>query len=162
MTEWPRALAVRDWSAADSDAISRWRYADRWSVYDQRDDDPATGTGGRRAVVSADDGSLVGFYCLGDDARVPGLAANEAVVDLGLGMAPELVGQGHGQEFALAVLDDVHRLLPFTPLRIVIQTWNARSLALARGLGFTAAGSHRCRQDGADVAYSVLIRPGDQ
>jgi ribosomal-protein-alanine N-acetyltransferase len=141
--------------------VSRWRYVDRWAVYDQRDD-PPIGTDGRGAVVSADDDSLVGFYCLGDDARVPGLAADEAVVDLGLGMAPDFVGQGHGQEFAVAVLDDVRRRVPFTPLRAVIQTWNARSLALARGLGFTAAGSHRCRQDGAEVAYTVLIRHGDR
>ena len=133
-----------------------------WAVYDLRDDVPAVRAEGRRAVVSAHDGSLVGFYCLGEDARVPGLAGDEAVVDLGLGMAPEFVGQGPGQEFALTVLDDVRRYVPAAALRTVIQAWNARSLALARGLGFTDAGGHVCRQDGGDVAYTVLIRRVDQ
>jgi ribosomal-protein-alanine N-acetyltransferase len=161
VTEWPQALVVRDWSTADSDAVGRWRYDGRWSVYDQRADDAAVDAFGRRAVVSADDGRLIGFYCVGADARVPGLVADAAVVDLGLGMAPELVGQGHGVQFAQTVLDDVGRRLLPTPLRAVIQTWNTRSLALARRLGFTAAGNHRCRQDDGEVTYAVLIRDAE-
>jgi ribosomal-protein-alanine N-acetyltransferase len=157
VNEWPRALAVRDWSAADSVAVSRWRYADRWSVYDQRADDAPTS--GRRAVVSTADGGMVGFYCVGDDARVPGLVADESVVDLGVGMAPELVGRGHGEEFALIVLDDVRRRFPGAWVRAVIQTWNTRSLALARRLGFTASNIHRCRQNDTEVTYAVLIQP---
>lgn len=160
MNEWPRALVVRDWSAADSEAVSRWRYADRWSVYDQRADDPPTS--GRRAVVSAADGRLIGFYCLGDDARVPGLVADESVVDLGVGMAPEIVGRGHGEEFALIVLDDVRRRFPGASVRAVIQTWNTRSLTLARRLGFTESSIHRCRQNHGEVTYAVLIHPRDR
>jgi RimJ/RimL family protein N-acetyltransferase len=149
-------LVVRAWSTADSEVVSGWRYVDGWSVYDQPADQPPAG--GRSAIVSAGDGRLVGFYCLGDDARVPDLVADESVVDLGVGMAPEFVGHGHGEEFALTVLDDVRRRFPATAVRAVIQTWNTRSLALARRLGFVAAGAHRCRQNGGEVNYTVLIR----
>jgi RimJ/RimL family protein N-acetyltransferase len=149
-------LVVRAWSAADSEAASRWRYDERWSVYDQRADHPPAN--GRRAIVSAADGRLVGFYCLGDDARVPGLVADESVVDLGVGMAPEFVGRGHGEEFALTVLDDVRRRFPATSVRAVVQAWTSRSLALARRLGFIASGAHRCRQNGGEVTYTLLIR----
>ena len=160
MTEWPRQLAVRDWSAMDSEAVSGWRYTGRWSVYDQRDDDPATDAEERRAVVAAGDGSLVGFYCVGADARVPGLAADDGLIDLGVGMAPELVGMGHGERFAQTVLDDLRSRFPAAPLRAVIQEWNTRSLALARRLGFAPAGRHRLRQGVDDVTYVVLIRTG--
>jgi RimJ/RimL family protein N-acetyltransferase len=40
----------------------------------------------------------------------------------------------------------------------VVQAWNSRSLALARRLGFIASGAHRCRQNGGEVTYTLLIR----
>jgi L-amino acid N-acyltransferase YncA len=54
---------------------------------------------------------------------------------MGVGMAPARVGQG---------------------LRAVVQQWNARSLRLARALGFAETGTHTCVQGGRDVAYVVL------
>ncbi len=127
-------------------------------MYDQRPDDAIAG---RRAIVDAADGTLVGYYCTGEDARVPGLAADDGVVDLGLGMAPDLVGRGHGESFATAVLDDVRRTQSATALRAVIQTWNSRSLALARRIGFVATGTHRCGEVGHEVTFTILIRHGD-
>jgi RimJ/RimL family protein N-acetyltransferase len=150
-------LLVRAWSPGDAADAARWRYGGRWSVYDQQADHETPTI--RRAVVSADDGRLVGFYCVGDDARVPGLPPNDALTDLGVGMAPDLVGQGRGEAFARAILDDVRRTLPDNPLRAVIQTWNTRSLRLARRMGFEAVGEHRVTRDGSDVGYTVLIRP---
>jgi ribosomal-protein-alanine N-acetyltransferase len=157
VTEWPGGLAVCAWSSRDEADAARWRYGGRWSVYDHRADHEAPIT--RRAVVSADDGRVVGFYCVGEDARVPGLAADGAVTDLGVGMAPDLVGQGRGEAFARAVLDDVRRILPDNPLRAVIQSWNTRSLRLAHQMGFEAVGEHRVTRDGSDVGYTVLILP---
>ena len=52
-----------------------------------------------RAVVSAVDGDLVGFYCVGREARVPGIAPRDNVIDVGVGMNPALIGRGHGYGF---------------------------------------------------------------
>ena len=146
--------AVRDLTPADLADIATWAYDGPWSVYDSAGElDPSTGywavTEGAR---------LVGFLCLGAEARVPGLAEAEDLLDVGVGMRPDLVGRGRGAGFAEAALDfAVRRAGRARALRVVVQSWNARSLRLVRGLGFTATGDHPV---GA-VTFVVLERPVD-
>jgi RimJ/RimL family protein N-acetyltransferase len=103
-------------------------------VYDLEDGDGMTAAGGYRAVVAADDGRLIGFYCVGGEALVPGVEPDDEIVDLGVGMAPVFVGNGRGTTFLHAVLDDLGRQQPAKPVRALIQSWNVRSLSLARGV----------------------------
>jgi RimJ/RimL family protein N-acetyltransferase len=164
MTDWPDRLAVRSWTAADSEAVAHWRYSGRWSIYDQSDGNQmaaadVTEVDGHRAIVAVDDGTLVGFYCVGIEALVPGVESDDEMIDLGVGMAPEFVGDGRGTAFLQAVLDDLGRVLPAKPVRALIQTWNARSLSLARRFRFAEAGIHRCVQDGNQVDYTIVVRP---
>ena len=155
MTVWPAELVVRPLSKDDVKAVAGWRYPGPWAVYDHGDDlDQA----GYRAVVSNVDGELIGFYCIGLAARVPGIEPDDAVVDLGIGMTPGWVGRGHGADFARAVLDDIRRDHPGMVIRAVIQSWNRRSVRLAQRLGFVATGTHRCFQDGREVEYTVLVQ----
>ena len=155
MTVWPTELGVRPLSKDDAKAVSSWRYMGPWAGYDLRGDDldPA----GYRAVVSAVDDELIGFYCVGPEARVPGIPPDDAVVDIGVGMNPGWVGRGHGADFARPVLDEIHREHPGTAIRVVIQSWNRRGVRLAQRLGFVATGSHTCFQDGREVQYTVLL-----
>ena len=159
MADLAGALVVRPWSHDDTEAVAGWRYAGAWAVYNLREDaDRLEPANGYRAVVSAVDGDLVGFYCVGREARVPGIAPRDNVIDVGVGMNPALIGRGHGYGFVSAVLADIRRDRPGAPIRAVIQTWNQRSLRLARRLGFVAAGPHRCIQDGRVVDYTVLVQ----
>jgi L-amino acid N-acyltransferase YncA len=164
VTDWPGRLAVRPWTPSDDEAVTHWRYSGRWSIYDQREGnymagDDVTKAAGYRAVVAADDGTLVGYYCVGEEALVPGVESDDQVIDLGVGMAPEFVGDGHGNAFLQTVLDDVDRELPAKPIRALIQSWNTRSTSLARRFGFVEAGMHRCVQDDDEVDYTMVVRP---
>jgi RimJ/RimL family protein N-acetyltransferase len=164
VTGWPDRLAVRPWTPTDAQAVAHWRYPGRWSIYDQSDGNHVTGADvtaaeSYRAVVAADAGTLVGFYCVGSEALVPGVESDDDVVDLGVGMAPAFVGAGRGNAFLQAVLDDVGQELPAKPVRALIQSWNVRSLSLARRLGFVETGTHRCVQDGNDIDYTIVVRP---
>jgi [ribosomal protein S18]-alanine N-acetyltransferase len=159
LTHWPDGLEVRSWTPADAQSVAGWRHPGRWSVYDQRDGDGMTAATGYRAVVAADDGRLIGFYCVGGEALVPGVEPDAEVVDLGVGMAPVYAGNGRGNAFLQAVLDDLGRQLRAKPVRALIQTWNVRSLSLARRFGFLEVGTHRCVQDGSEIDYTVVVRP---
>lgn len=155
----PARLSVRPLQQQDAEAIASWRYEGPWSTYDPRPGDPLlTADAGYHAVVD-EAGSLVGFLCTGAEARVPGLAAQEGIVDVGVGMRPDLVGHGLGSAFGGAVLDHVRGLSGDLPLRAVVQSWNERSLRLTRRLGFGPVGIHRCEQDGREVSYTILVRP---
>jgi ribosomal-protein-alanine N-acetyltransferase len=146
-------LRVRDLTVDDIADIATWRYDGPWSVYDSDGRlDPAEGYW---AVVetAGEAEQLVGFACLGADARVPGLPEAPGLLDVGLGMRPSLVGQGAGRDFAAAVLDFA-ATRGATGLRAVVQDWNERSLRLVARLGFTRTGTHPV---GA-VTYVVLER----
>lgn len=156
--DWPDQLMVRPLTTDDARRIAGWHYDGPWRVYDSRPADPLlTGEAGYRAVAGADAGPLVGYYCTGVEARVPGLAEQSDVLDVGVGMAPEWVGRGHGPAFGEAVLA---HLAGHRHLRAVVQTWNQRSLNLLHRLGFVHIGLHTCVQDGHDVEYAILERSG--
>ena len=142
-------MEIRDLTADDLADIASWSYDGPWSVYDSTGPlDPAMGY-----WAVADGDRLVGFACLGADARVPGLAEADGVLDVGVGLRPDLVGQGLGPAFAEVVLAfAAARGRP--RLRAVVQDWNARSLRLLERLGFARTATHPV----GDVTYVVLER----
>lgn len=146
-------MRIRDLTPADLDDIATWRYEEAWSVYDA--DGRLDPDLGYWAVV--EDGAsgerLVGFCCLGEDARVPGLAEVPGVLDVGVGMRPDLVGQGRGPEFAATVLD-LAAARGARRLRAVVQDWNTRSLRLVGRLGFVRTATHPV----GEVTYVVVER----
>ncbi|MPZ96087.1 MAG: GNAT family N-acetyltransferase [Propionibacteriales bacterium] len=124
---------VRPLTADHGQQIALWRYPGPWAIYDLSGPlDPAEGYW---AVVDDED-ALVGFACFGVEARVPGLDERSGVLDVGVGMRPELTGHGRGREFSEAVLAHGRDHTSARRLRAVVQDWNARSIRLLDGLGF--------------------------
>ncbi|WP_107661298.1 GNAT family N-acetyltransferase [Nocardia suismassiliense] len=157
---WPDRLVVRPFARSDARQVADWQYAGPWQIYNfgaADDDELPSAADGYTAVADADTDRLVGFFCIGPEARVPGLDADRTMVDLGVGMDPQWVGSGHGMHFGTAVLTQLRRDYPATPIRVVVQTWNTRSRQLIRRLGFVERGEHHCMQDGRTVAYTVAV-----
>jgi hypothetical protein len=63
---------------------------------------------------------------------VPGLGAEPGLLDVGLGMDPVWVGQGHGVAFGRAVVEHYRQVSTGVGLRAAVQSWNQRSLRLTR------------------------------
>lgn len=150
-----RPRALRD---EDRRAIATWRYAGRDAIYDT--DGEITADAGREALVDATDGRLVGFVCHGAEARVPGLAPVDGVVDLGVGLRPELVGGGWGAAVTAAALDVARRAAPRAhTARAVVLEWNERSQRTLRGAGFVEHPERVVTPDGR--RFVVFHRPLD-
>jgi [ribosomal protein S18]-alanine N-acetyltransferase len=104
-------FTLRPITLADVEAISRWRYGEPYSMYDG---DPASVASPLEPrflyhSVYIEDGDLAGYFCFGEDARVPagrrlGVYERESALDVGLGMRPDLAGRGLGAGFVLAGL----------------------------------------------------------
>lgn len=155
---FPAELIVRPLTAEDARQIVRWRYDGPWKVYDSRPENGLISDNpDYLAVAGADGGPLVGFCCSGVEALVPGLAVEDGVLDIGVGMDPAMVGRGNGARFAAVVLDHYRRAPGVRKLRAVVQSWNERSLRLTRSVGFTPVGEHVCEQGGEQVRYTVVI-----
>lgn len=84
---------------------------------------------------------LVGFFCFGSSAQVPiGVkygAYSGDMVDIGLGMKPELTGQGQGLDFLTFILKSVQEHPSVRrPLRLTVASFNKRAINLYEKLGF--------------------------
>ncbi|MGD9531216.1 MAG: GNAT family N-acetyltransferase [Dehalococcoidia bacterium] len=159
--KWPARLVVRPVRETEARVIARWRYSGPWRVYDLGPNaTTVNAANGYEAVADHSSDELVGFCCSGEEARVPGLRGEPDLVDVGLGMAPEWVGAGHGAEFGRVVVGHYRAMHPGVALRAAVQSWNKRSLRVTVRLGFVDRGHHECAQGGQDVRYSVMVLPG--
>ena len=76
--------------------------------------------------------TLIGFCCIGEAVRVPGMTKEPATLDVGMGMDPAQVGRGNRTVFGRAVLNYLSTAELGQALRAVVQRWNERSLRLTR------------------------------
>jgi RimJ/RimL family protein N-acetyltransferase len=123
--------------------IVAWRYPGQYDIYNVDDADAEEDVQvlldpryAYHAVCDAD-GILVGFCCYGLDAQVPGGDYSEpAALDVGLGLRPDLAGQGRGQGFLEAILAYARAQYDTTRFRATIATANARSRRVFAKAGF--------------------------
>ena len=84
-------------------------------------------------------GELAGYCCFGEDARVPGGIYDEGepkVLDIGVGLKPQLTGQGLGKEFVSAILFYAGNTFQPPIYRVTVADFNQRSLKTFLSLGF--------------------------
>lgn len=86
-----------------------------------------------------DDGELIGFCTFGSDAQVPGGDYFQNRLDVGMGIRPDLTGQGNGASYVAAVVD--HALTKSPSLRVTIAEQNARAIRVWEANGFQRAQS---------------------
>jgi RimJ/RimL family protein N-acetyltransferase len=126
-------VRARELTDEEAERPLGWRYPEPYETYD------ADGPLGRDLgffAVDDDEGELVGFGCIGAEARVPGVEEEHGTVDVGYGMRPDLIGQGRGREFVGAVLARAASDDPTAQLRMSILRWNERSRRVAEAHGF--------------------------
>jgi len=84
-------------------------------------------------------GDLIGYCCFGEDARVAGgdySRGEPEVLDVGIGLRPDLVGQGLGQGFVTAILEYARKTFQPVVFRVTVADFNLRSLKTFQKLGF--------------------------
>jgi RimJ/RimL family protein N-acetyltransferase len=129
-------VRTRELTVEEAERPLGWRYEGRLATYDARG---PLGRG-RGFFAVEDEGELVGYGCVGVEARVPGVEEEPGTIDVGYGMRPDLVGQGRGRLFVGAVLDHVSARHPGARLRMSILEWNDRSRRVAEAHGFRITG----------------------
>ena len=125
-------MQVRALRRAEPAAIASWRYPGRYSTYDV--DDPSILARDHWAVTEA--GQLLGYCCFDAPARVPGAEAEPGTVDVGYGMAPDLMRRGRGHRFVAAILDFAFERCEPKRLRLYVLEWNTASRKVAERHGF--------------------------
>jgi ribosomal-protein-alanine N-acetyltransferase len=88
-----------------------------------------------------EEGVRAGYFCFGDDARVPsgeepGLYEEDAL-DVGLGMRPDLIGKGMGEEFVRVGLAFARECYSPASFRLTVAAINRRAIRVYEKVGFT-------------------------
>ena len=131
-------MRVEPWNGTYGREVATWHYEPPYDFYDLASDphdeaemrDPAHAAHYRAVLTEGDDllDAVWYFNRQGD------------VVDVGIGLRPDLTGRGLGESFLRAQLDyATHEWRPAT-FRLFVAAWNARAIRLYERLGFAEAG----------------------
>lgn len=148
--------------AAAREVLS-WRYPAPYEIYNA---DPAFEQGNIATlldpancyfVASDAAGWLVGYCCFGPDARVRGGDYRDPdAIDVGLGMRPDLTGQGKGLAFFRAVLAFGRERCGAQHYRLSVAAFNQRAARVYARAGFREVGRFR-RGNAPDGLEFVLM-----
>ena len=137
--------------------ICTWRYPPPYGRYDMTDVNPeecVRPQSGFFALVCG--GDLIGFRSFGSHGRVPGWEYDEAALDTGGGLRPELTGRGLGRKaIATGLAFGRVRFAP-AAFRVTVAAFNTRALRAVTALGFNQVGSFDAAATGAP--FEVLVR----
>ena len=149
---------LRPTTRSDADLFCTWRYGGLYAMYDQRPElranylEPSF----RYHSVAAKGGALVGGCCFGADARVLGLNYDDSALDIGLGMAPAVTGQGKGADFVAAIVEFATRSFQPAALRLTVAAFNRRAVIVYERNGFVELGRHQLRRYGVTLDFQVM------
>jgi ribosomal-protein-alanine N-acetyltransferase len=139
--------------------VCTWRYVAPYECYDMTDADPdwlVQPESGFHALLAGD--QLIGFRSFGSDGQVPGWDYDDAALDTGGGLRPQLVGHGLGRRAISTGLAFGRAQFAPRAFRVTVATFNARALRTVEALGFQRTGQFSAATDGR--SFEVLIRPG--
>ena len=127
-------MKVAEWTDAYADEIATWSYEPPYDFYDL-ESDPADAAAVRdpvrrehlRAVLREGDGQLQAFWYFDRHGDV---------VEVGIGLRPDLTGRGLGESFLRAQLAYAAREWSPRRFRLFVASWNERAIRLYERLGF--------------------------
>jgi RimJ/RimL family protein N-acetyltransferase len=124
-----------------AEKIITWSYNPPYDVYDLTPEDlnVLLNPDYRYHLVLDHKGGLAGYCCYGLDAQVPGgdySYGEPEVLDVGVGLVPDLTGQGFGSGFVGAILAYAWRVYRPDLFRVTVADFNQRSMNTFRKLGF--------------------------
>jgi RimJ/RimL family protein N-acetyltransferase len=143
-----------------------WRYPPPYSAYDIKSPEAKVLAELLRprnryhAIVRG--GEMIGFFCLGPDARVPGWNYDASALDLGMGLRPDWTGRGEGLRCLIAVIAFVEKESAGRPLRATVLGWNLRALRVCRQAGFYVETTFKKVGEGGEDFVVLLRKPSHQ
>jgi len=143
--------------------ILGWRYPQPYDFYDPPSDRPAEEYVREfvrpeyqfHAVLDNKD-KFSGFCSFGIDGQVPGGNYREEALDIGLGMKPELTGNGRGYQFFRSIIQHAQMTFEFEIYRLTVANFNERALNLYKHFGFVH--EDEFTDTALSVPYTILVR----
>jgi len=143
--------------------ILTWRYPPPYDIYNLGPEKSEESVAylmkpeNRFFSILSESGDLVGFCSFGPDGQVPGGDYRAEALDIGMGVRPDLTGQGEGIRYVRAILDFARETLAPACFRVTIAGFNRRAIQVWSQAGFRPV--HTFEKTGAkEDAFVVMIR----
>lgn len=157
-------LNIKRMSYDEVKQISKWVYKEPYSIYSMDGSDNCIGELLNENYFSVSDknGYLIGYYCFGAPAQVS--AGNQFsvydfkdITDIGLGMSPNLCGQGLGLKFFNSGLGFASNKLSAKRFRLTVATFNQRAIKVYQQAGFEKVNSFERISETGKIDFWVMI-----
>ncbi len=111
-------------------------------------------------VLTDKQARVLAFCTFGEDAQVPGGDYGRSALDIGLGVRPDLTGQGLGKEFVTAVIQFAIQTFQPPLLRVTIAAFNRRAVRVWSRQGFIVVQEFEGKME-RRRPFLVLEKPGE-
>jgi [ribosomal protein S18]-alanine N-acetyltransferase len=151
------AYVFRPMNDEEAREISGWRYDPPYDFYDATSDpddlaellDPKRRREGAYYAAFDESGSLVGFFQFEEKGQI---------VEVGLGLRPDLTGRKLGLGFMLAGLEFARRHFSPTGFRLSVATFNERAILVYERAGFRRGEVFMHHTNGGDHRFLLMTR----
>jgi len=134
-----KEINISEMTVEYAQVIPTWSYEGVYSVYNHSEDFPYECMDGMHFVFTDNDGQLLGYFCFGEEAKIPTVekdAYDNDFIDIGLHIRPDLCGKKLGSSFMNVCLDYAKEKFNTNHFRATIAAFNKRALALCTSAGF--------------------------
>jgi ribosomal-protein-alanine N-acetyltransferase len=145
--------------------VVRWKYKPPYSLYNMKGDNETIEEllDGSYFSVSNEQSELIGYFCFGSNAQVPGgnilsLYKDQTAIDIGLGMHPDLTGRGLGLGFLKAGLTFARGRYDVDRFRLSVATFNQRAIAVYEKAGFKPVQTFMSRTKSDDIEFLLMVK----
>lgn len=157
-------IALMDYEHACT--IAQWKYEGIYSFYSLDGSVECMNEllNGTYYYVTDEAGGLLGYFCYGRSGQVPagdkyGAYLNNRFIDIGLGMRPDLCGNGKGLEFIITGLGFGTEWLGAEKYRLTVAAFNRRAIKVYEKAGFRAQMSFTSQSDAGEIEFIIMVKP---
>jgi len=156
------AFTFRPLNENNAQTILHWHYEAPYDIYNLESSDSENilryllDPQNAFHAIYGQQGHLEAYCSFGPDGQVSGGDYSTPALDIGLGVRPDLTGQGRGSEYVNAVIDfALHTYRP-DRLRVTIAAFNRRALRVWEKAGFQVM---QIFQGGwANIDFVILLK----
>lgn len=164
--EQSRGYQIRLMDEQAAREIVNWRYETPYALYNMLDaaddaEDIEELLDGSYFSVAAADGALIGFFCYGQNAQVgegieSGLYLEGTSLDIGLGLRPDLTGQGRGLAFLQAGMKFAEQTYDAKRFRLSVAAFNLRAVSVYKKAGFVLRHSFVHQHGDSEMEFLLM------
>ena len=130
-----------------------WKYDGEYAFYDMTADPEdyeeivTPELRGERYFSVFDKGVLIGFFCVEQE---------DETVEIGLGLRPDLTGQGRGIAFLNEILRFVRENYTFEKIGLDVASFNQRAIKVYERTGFVKTGTSQVHTNGGIYDFTSM------